>query len=238
MDNELKKFGLISGTDKISVHGYHRFFNKELIEFKNMDNIGILEIGISQLKSIPMWKSYFPNAFIYGIDIYCEYNDDRAKVFKCDQSDINGLDVIKNEIMHPIYFINDDGSHLPEHQLLSFDYLFTNVLQDGGVYIIEDIEVSYWRNGHLYGYSAKYGFNNILSIIEKFKLLVDYVNSYYLSKNDKKILDDKTSFISSKTKNSISSINFSQNCIIIRKKSKEDLEYNNENIPYIWDCFL
>jgi hypothetical protein len=236
--NELKTYGLTSGTDKISVHGYHRFFDKELVNFKNLNNIGILEIGISQYKSIPMWKSYFSNAFIYGIDINCEYNDDRVTVFKCDQSDINALEIVKNKISHPIYFINDDGSHLPEHQLISFDYLFSNVLNDGGVYIIEDIEVSYWRNGHLYGYSARYGYNNHLSIIEKFKLLVDYVNSHYLNENDKQILDLKTQFLSSKTKNSISSINFSQNCIIIKKKNEEDLQYNNNNIPYLWRDFL
>jgi hypothetical protein len=233
--NEIELYGIHYGTDKIYDHGYHRFYNKELLEYKNMQNIGILEIGVDGFASINMWKSYFRNAFIYGIDINKEYKDDTIHVFKADQSNINSLENIKNQLNHPIFFINDDGSHIHEHQLLSFDYLFSNVLQEGGIYIIEDIEVSYWRRGELYGYQANYGVGNTLSIVEKFKLLIDYVNHPFFNENDKKILDENTQFLSTKTKESILSINFSENCIIIKKRHENDLKYHN---PYRFAHFV
>lgn len=225
--NEIEFYGIRYRTDKIYNHGYHRFYNKELLEYKNMKDIGILEIGVYNFSSINMWKSYFRYAFIYGIDINKEYKDKRSEVFKGDQSDVNSLEIIKNQLNYPIFFINDDGSHIPEHQLLSFDYLFSNVLQDGGLYIIEDIEVSYWKKGSIYGYPTNYGFGHNLSIIEKFKLLIDYVNHPFLNETDKKMLDESTSFISSKTKDSILSINFSENCIIIKKRHPNDFKYHN-----------
>jgi hypothetical protein len=233
--NEIEIFGKQYGTDKIHQHGYHRFYNKELLEYKNMKNIGVLEIGVEGFGSINMWKSYFPDAYIYGIDINKEYKDDAIQVFKADQSDINSLENIKNQLNHPIFYINDDGSHVPEHQLMTFDYLFSNVLQEGGVYIIEDIEVSYWRKGYLYGYNANYGFGHELSIVEKFKLLIDYTNYPFLDENDKKVLDENTQFLSSKTKKSILTINFSENCIIIKKRHDDDLKYHN---PYGFSHFV
>jgi hypothetical protein len=229
-NNLIKYFGEKFGTDKIRSHGYHRFFNKELIEYKDMKEIGILEIGVENLCSLNMWVNYFPYAFIYGIDINISHQTDRIKVYQADQSDINKLQSIKNDVKHPIFFINDDGSHIPEHQIISFDYLFSNVLQEGGVYIIEDVEVSYWKTGNIYGYKTNYGFLNSQSIIEKFKLLIDYVNSSFLNEDDKKTLDLRTQFVSSDTKKSILSINFSENCIIVKKKLPTDVYH----IPYFF----
>ena len=229
IENDFKTFGIECNTDKIYAHGYHRFYDKELSEYRNMKSIGILEIGIQNGESLKLWKKYFPYAFIYGIDINIDYSDERCEVFKIDQSKLDELKLLKNYINNSVYFINDDGSHIPEHQIISFDYLFSNILEDGGLYIIEDIEVSYWKKGKLYEYNANYGLGNYLSIIEKFKLLIDYVNYNFLSDYDKMILDKNTNFLSTETKNKILSINFSENCIIIKKKSKDDFIYHN---PY------
>jgi len=54
------------------------------------------------------------------------------------------MEDVVSKIKHPVCFINDDGSHVPEHQLFSFDYLFHELLMPGGTYIIEDVETSYW----------------------------------------------------------------------------------------------
>ena len=68
----LQEIGLKTGTDK-SAHTYknisyldiyERYFNK----IKNDVKV-FVEIGIFNGKSLKMWKEYFPNAIIYGIDI-------------------------------------------------------------------------------------------------------------------------------------------------------------------------
>jgi len=229
VNNDIKNFGLECKTDKVTVHGYHRFYNKELEEYRKMDSIALLEIGIQNSESMQLWKKYFPNAFIYGVDINIEYSDERSKVFKLDQNKIEDIISLRSSITKKVYFIIDDGTHIPEHQLFSFEYLFSNILEEGGLYIIEDIETSYWKNGAVYGYPTKYGFGHKSSIVEQFKLLVDYANYNFLSDYDKLILEKKTDFLSSFTKQYIQSISFCENCILIKKKTKEDFNYHN---PY------
>lgn len=41
--------------------------------------------------------------------------------------------------------IVDDGGHTPAQQRASYERLFP-ALRHGGLYIIEDIETSFWRN--------------------------------------------------------------------------------------------
>jgi hypothetical protein len=125
-----------------------------------------------------------------------------------DQSKLQDLQAVAAHIKSCKVII-DDGSHHPEHQLKSFFYLFENVLEFGGVYIIEDIECSYWKPlSQIYGYETGY-----LNIVDYFTKLNHKVNSRYnLEKNE---LD-------------IATITYSANCIIITKKEKPDPE---EEIP-------
>ena len=47
-----------SKTDKISHHGYQRFYPWFLAHFRNK-NINLLEIGIDRTESLKLWKGYF-----------------------------------------------------------------------------------------------------------------------------------------------------------------------------------
>ena len=156
-DADFYKFGDQSKTDKIFHHAYHRFYPRFIEHYRKLPDKGMamLEIGLESMKSIPLWTNYFPKAFIYGIDIGFSEIGDRYRIFQADQSDRSKLeDIVKNKINKAIFLIVDDGSHVPEHQVLSFDYLFEHLLLPGGTYIVEDIETSYWRKNGLYGYEV------------------------------------------------------------------------------------
>ena len=224
INEEFYNFGILAETDKIKHHGYHNFYPKVLEKYRDTQNLAMLEIGVENKFSINLWLNYFKNSFIYGIDINVSDEGERYKIFKADQSNENNLkEVIKN-ISHPLFFVIDDGSHIPEHQILSFDHFF-ELLQPGGVYIIEDIETSYWSKNHIYNYLTNYGYHHPNSVVEFFKLLIEDVNSEYL-KNENISLQNKfiRNRISENNRKRISSITFCHNCIIIEKKT--DSEYS------------
>ena len=202
-------------TDKITYHQYHFSYEYFLKPFYDRSG-AILEIGVNEGASLNMWLELFPNAFIYGMDIGRTYEGVRHKVFQGDQSLVEDLERLKSNVqVHPIWFINDDGSHVPEHQLLTFNTLFP-LLEEGGVYIIEDIETSYWRNGTLYGYNVQCGYKHPDSMVEIFKEVADVVNSEFAGKG-------RTTRV--QHQDQIGSITFAPNCIIIVKHTRPIREY-------------
>ena len=194
--------------------------------------MAILEIGVENLFSIKLWLDYFPNAFIYGADINVSEQGDRYNIIKADQSKVEDVNKIKATISKPLFLIVDDGSHIPEHQILTFEILF-DILLPGGTYIIEDIETSYWSKNHIYNYPTNYGYRHPNSIIEFFKLVVDDINSLFLTEQNKTIqtdlLKDK---LSEKTRRNISTITFTHNTVIITKKTSEEIDYRSKE--YHW----
>jgi hypothetical protein len=224
--------GAQTGTDKVTHHGYHRYYPLHLERFRFItEPWAMLEIGIDQSKSLEMWKKYFPsNVFVYGLDIGVAAEGERFQIFQADQSKLGDLQKVMDSIQSPpspspIHFILDDGSHIPEHQILTFNTFFTSLLTPGGVYIIEDIETSYWTRGGLYGYSTHYGYHHNRSLVEIFKDLVDDVNNEFLnSRNRERQNHSLEPILSLEARSSIGSITFGQNCIIVAKKTTEELE--------------
>lgn len=225
------------GTDKVTYHGYHRFYPRFIEPLRDLVGIGMLEIGIDQKKSLNTWLEYFPKAFIYGLDIGVSAEGERHKIFKADQSSLPSLEAISKEIAHPIFFVCDDGSHVPEHIFISFCHLFLHVLQAGGIYAIEDVETSYWRTGELYGYKVHKGYRNPGQVIEVFKHLADDVNSDYLLPQDKQKQSHLVHEIPDEVRSWVGSITFAQNCIIVTKKTVEEKALY-DNRPYKWPSYL
>ena len=151
----LDEIALASGTDKHSLsHNYTCYYEIFLEPIRN-DHINLLEIGIDKGNSLRLWKEYFPNAEIHGIDIIdcSEHADDRIIIHVADQSKEDEL--FRFGQRFPQYFdiIIDDGSHQSGDMILSFEILFS-YLKSGGIYVIEDLLCAYdsrWnQNGNIY----------------------------------------------------------------------------------------
>lgn len=103
----------------------------------------LLEIGVCGGFSIRLWRDYFPNAEIHGLDIdpaAKEATGERIVIHIGDQSSpavLEGLSAFA-----PFDIIIDDGSHCTEHILASFKALWPHVAP-GGFYVWEDMRLSY-----------------------------------------------------------------------------------------------
>lgn len=124
----LQELAFMYGTDKLE-HGYIPFYKLHLP--KNPKKI--LEIGVKEGRSISMWKSYFPEAEIHGLDLFMEFdppNINGVKWHKGNQCDWELLEQLRKEDFDVII---DDGSHNSRDQMMTFFGLF-----NGKHYFIED----------------------------------------------------------------------------------------------------
>ena len=196
-------------TDKVSHHRYDRYYPIFLENLRNL-KFNMLEIGIYEGGSLALWEKYFPFADIYGVDKNHEWRSERCKTFKLDQSKLSDLKIIVSEIPQ-CRLIIDDGSHHPVHQFNTFLELFQNLLLNGGVYIIEDIECNYWRpETNTYGYPI--GHFNIIDYMKPSRSHPEFTGrNNYLN---------------------ISSITFAHNCVIIIKQTDEEIELSKRTYKH------
>jgi len=227
MNNLFIDIGTKTETDKIYHHGYDRFYP----DYIKRDIKKLLEIGVEKYNSVLLWLEYCPNAFIYGFDIKTELNDERVKVIRGDQSNEADLNNLRNIIGDDIDVILDDGSHVPIHQILSFIKLFPSVI-NGGIYIIEDIETSYWTNNKpIYYYHLNEGLTSNTNLINVFSNALHLINREFIN-NDEIDTAIKNSIIPIDIIDTISTITFGQNCIIIKKKMDYEYKYNNREYRF------
>ena len=196
-----------STSDKITKHGYHRFYPWFLNHLRG-ENVNLLEIGIDRTESLKLWKGYFDSVNLHGIDIdEKEFNETEVTLHKIDQSNTSELDNFVATVGIKFDVILDDGSHVPEHQILTINKLW-DLVKPGGIYIIEDIETSYWKKSSIYGYrfnARKRG------IMHEFSKLIDVINSEFSKyKNQNSLIKNVSQ--------EIEMLTFAQNCIILVKK--------------------
>ena len=140
--HELDRIGVEECADKCRYrHNYLKKYEFFLRDWKNKP-LRLLELGVSKGGSERMWKRFFPQAQVYGVDIdeNCRaYEEERIKIRIADLSQDDVLESLKEIRPH---IIIDDASHFWSHQIKALFTLFP-ILPSGGVYILEDIETSF-----------------------------------------------------------------------------------------------
>lgn len=147
----LNLLATIYDTDKWNDHWYTQHYNRHFGD-RRTRRLNVIELGIGGFDSpelggasLRMWRTYFPNSVIHGIDIYEKRPHDEARIrtHQGSQADESFLDSVLEQTGIPDIII-DDGSHINEHVLASFRHLFPR-LAPGGIYVIEDTQTSYWQ---------------------------------------------------------------------------------------------
>ena len=141
-DLDLKKYD----SDKV---GYLRYYDPIFTSWLEK-SVMLLELGIFKGGSLLLWKDYFPNGNIVGIDINLPSNfqpTNRIKLFKGYQDDPAFMTSVAKQTAPDGYdIIIDDASHYGELSKKSFWLLFDKRLKPGGIYAIEDWGTGYWSD--------------------------------------------------------------------------------------------
>lgn len=136
------------------IPGYTELFEPHRSQIKTVLEIGIgskahenhyrrIVPNYNSGNSLRMWRDYFVNATIYGIDIVPDalFSEDRIVTMLADQfSNIHMTNLGKK--IGKLDVVIDDGSHQASHQVASFIYL-SPYLVKGSIYVIEDVQPDY-----------------------------------------------------------------------------------------------
>jgi len=154
---DLKLIDLIDNnrTDKNTAHSYIETYEK-LFQNKKESAKNVLEIGIGDLfdlngASIKLWRSYFENSIVYGIDVL-----DKSRILPELLIDNHIILYTETDAYNPEFvestFINnnlkfdiiiDDGLHTLESMKTVLN-LYSQILAEKGIIVLEDIQNIDW----------------------------------------------------------------------------------------------
>lgn len=205
-----KKFHSDKGE---SHHGYTKHYEKHFSELK-YKRVKILELGVGGYEfpdrggsGLKMWSSYFENGKIYGCDIYDKSGielPERTKIYQGSQNDGDFLLTMMDEIGNPDLII-DDASHINKLTIETFKHLFP-WLKSGGIYVVEDVESSWWNTN---GFDGEPNFLDMhaKTSINFCRELINCINAKHLPAE-----------FSAESVYKIESMHFYQNIVFIVKK--------------------
>ena len=187
----------------------------------------ILEIGIGGHQeenflggSLLLWNSYCPRSQIYGIDLskktlFNKYR--RIQTFVVDQSRSESLDKFAKE-HGPFDIIIDDGSHLTDHILTTFNSLY-KFLNSNGCYVIEDMGTTYMKS---------FGGEPDIDKNSSFFMRTMRFAKMATRRSISDIYNDKKEEFSK-----LHSIVFGKNIVIIKNSNEKDYKYKGMVDPWL-----
>jgi len=150
MIDPLSELAIRHGTDKFGLHDYTPRYHQLFAPVRDRP-IRLLEIGVGGYQdadrggqSLAMWRDYFPQGQITGIDIQTKALalGPRVAVLRGSQIDADFLaEVVATR--GPFDIIIDDGSHRNEHVVESYGLLLPTMAA-GGLYVSEDVQTAFF----------------------------------------------------------------------------------------------
>ena len=207
----------------------------EYLEPYRRKKFRLLEIGLDSGASLTTWLEYFPCAEIYGVDLLQErtqtFGSRRVTTHAGDAGNVTFLADVVRKSGGLFEVIVDDGGHHIADQLASYTFLFEHGLAHGGMYIVEDIETSYYLPGIPLYHTRLRGASGCdtnqkggkLSTVDAFTRMVDAPINGKFSDDQRVVVGGVDHWVRSVT--------FAQNLILLRKKNEEDCFAQG---PYVW----
>lgn len=125
-------------------HGYATYYDGFFSSMRNRE-LKVLEIGVDRGASMRMWKDYFPNANIFGVDINPECASvagERIQIVIGDQSNPEFWESFVSQHGSNWDIIIDDGGHYADQIIVSFNCMWKHV-SGMGYYCVEDLGTAY-----------------------------------------------------------------------------------------------
>ena len=188
-----------------NMHKWTHYFDIYNREFNHLvdKNIKILEIGVKKGGSLDMWAYCFgSDSLIVGVDLEEECKSLEKNNTKIEIGNQCDLDFLKSiaEKYGKFDIIIDDGSHYNKDQICTLNYSFQNLLENDGIYLVEDCHTSY------YSFYDDGGYKNQNSFVEYCKNIIDQLNARHSN------IIDHTFFTSN-----LDSIQFYDSIVVLRK---------------------
>jgi hypothetical protein len=148
--NELaNKHGTDKGDGNYDRHDYAKTYDQLITKIMRAGSeswIRMLEIGVWDPRnpgaSVRMWRDFLPLAEIHGVDVAPGSigleKECRTTIHLVNQGDASAMESLAREV-GSLDLVVDDGSHIADHQIVSFRALWPSI-KPGGFYAIEDLQ--------------------------------------------------------------------------------------------------